>query len=391
MTIKTESSGRPWRHVVNFLLAALVAGTLACGDGGAGPEPPRPREVEYTALLEQFTEQHGIGAAALGVMWNGDIIYEGATGFMDAERRIPVVRDVMMRIASVTKPITAAAIRQLAADGRLSLDDPVFDLGQPGGGLLALDPFPRLGDPRLEQITVLHLLRHEGGWDREVAPDWVFREIEIAEAMSLPSPPGRENTVRFVLGQPLQFDPGAQSAYSNIGYLVLGLIIEEVSGQDYMTYVRENIFAPLGVPAGDVIQGRTLPGDRSEREPWYDAEGTGPNVFAPSGRRVRWPDGGWDHEAMIGHAGLVASTRALLAFIEAYEVWGDGIGRRRGGGEDSGWWRFHTGTLRGTNALVYQRGNGINYAVLFNRRAAVSDRSYYVKQFMEVLNEQLVN
>ena len=367
----------------------LVAGALACGDGGTGPEPLP--ELDFTALLEQFTEQHAIGAAALGVMLNGDIIYEGTTGFMDAERRIPVVRDVMMRIASVTKPITAAAVRQLAADGMLALDDRVFDLGQPGGGLLALDPFPRLGDARLEEITVLHLLRHRGGWDREVAPDWVFGEIEIAEAMSLPSPPGRENTVRYVLGQPLQFNPGSRRAYSNVGYLVLGLIIERVSGQDYTTYVRENIFAPLGVPFEDVIQGRTLPEDRSAREPWYDAEGMGRNVFDPSGFRVRWPDGGWHHEAMTGHAGLVTSTRALLEFLDAYEVWGDDIGRRREGGKDSEWWGYHTGNLRGTNALAYQRGSGINYAVLFNRRAPVSDRSYYVKQFMEILNEQLVN
>ena len=370
-------------------LAVLLAGALGCGDGATGPEPPAG--VDFAALLEDFTEQHGIGAAALGVMRNGDIIHEGVTGFMDAERGIPVTPNVMMRIASVTKPITAAAVRHLVADGMLALDDRVFDLGQPAGGLLALDPFPALGDPRLSEVTVLHLLRHRGGWDRELAPDWVFREIQIAESMSVPSPPGRENTVRYVLGQPLQFDPGARRAYSNVGYLVLGLIVEQVSGQDYMTYVQENIFAPLGVPAGEVIQGRTLPRDRSEREPWYDAEGRGRNVFDPSGPQVRWPDGGWHLEAKIGEAGLVASTRALLEFLHVYDVWGDDVGRRRRGGEGSGWWRYQSGTLSGTNALVYQRGSGINYVVLFNRRAASSDRSYYVKQFMEVLNERLMN
>ena len=176
----------------------------------------------------------------------------------------------------------------------------MFDLGQPGGGLLALDPFPALGDPRLSEITVLDLLQHRGGWDRELASDWVFREIQIAEAMSVPSPPGRKNTVRYVLGQPLQFNPGSRRAYSNVGYLVLGLIVERVSGQDYVSYVRENIFAPLGVPAGDVIQGRTFPEDRSEREPWYDADGLARNVFNPTGSRVRWPDGGWDLEAKVG-------------------------------------------------------------------------------------------
>lgn len=376
------------RHCYAFLAAVLVAGVSACGDVTTAPEPTQPAPGVAT-LLEEFTGQHNIGAAALGVMRNGNIIYEGVSGFMDAERSTPVIPSVMMRIASVTKPVTAAAVRQLSADGLLGLSERVFDLGQPGGGLLALDPFPALGDPRLEEITVLHLLQHQGGWDREITADWVFREIQIAEAMSVPSPPGRENTVRYVLGTPLQFDPGSRTAYSNVGYLVLGLIIEKVSGQDYLAYVRENIFAPLGVPAADVIQGRTFPEDRSEREPWYDAEGMGRNVFAPSGPRVRWPDGGWDMEAKIGEAGLVASPRALLGFLEEYVVWGEDIGRRRIGVGDGGWWRYHTGTLSGTNALAYQHGAGISYAVLFNRRARVSDQSYLVKQFMEILNARL--
>ena len=99
-------------------LAALLAGVLGCGDGGTGPEPSA--EVDFAALLEDFTEQHGIGAAALGVMWDGVIVHEGVTGFMDAGRGIPVTPDVMMRIASVTKPVTAAAVRRLVADGLLA-------------------------------------------------------------------------------------------------------------------------------------------------------------------------------------------------------------------------------------------------------------------------------
>ena len=173
-----------------------------------------------------------------------------------------------MRLASVTKPITAAAIHEFVSDGKLDLDDHIFDLGQQGGGLLEIEPFPAPGDPRLAEVTVQHLLQHRGGWDRKIAGDPTFRAIEIAEAMSIPSPPGRENMARYVLGQPLQFSPGSRIAYSNVGYLVLGLVIEEVSGQDYMSYVRENVFASLGVSTADVIQGRTLAADRSARECW---------------------------------------------------------------------------------------------------------------------------
>ena len=377
------------------LAVAVRAGTatVAAVSEGVSGEAVVVVVPDFAALLQQFIDEHDIGAAALGVMEQGEVIYDGAVGFMDPQRQVPVAQDVIMRIASVTKPVTAAAIRRLVADGMLALDDRVFDLGQSGGGLLALDPFPTLGDSRLAEITVQHLLEHRGGWDRDVAPDWAFREIQIAAAMSVPSPPGRANTVRYVLGQPLQFDPGSRRAYSNIGYMVLGLLIEEVSGQDYMTYVRENILAPLGIATGDVIPGRTLPADRSEREPWYDSRGLSParNVFDPGGARVPWPDGGWHHEAKIGHGGLVASTRAILAFLDAYVVFGDNIGHRRRGGEGSGWWAYHTGSLSGTNTLAFQSGNGVSYVIHFNRRLPLRSPTSYVELFRQVLEDQLAD
>ncbi|MDE2827591.1 MAG: serine hydrolase [Bacteroidota bacterium] len=347
-------------------------------------------ESEFDALLEAFSELNGIGASALAIMKDGNVVYEGVSGYMDAGYNTPIVSNVMMRVASVSKSVTAAAVRQLVADGLLALDARAFDLGQPEGGLLTLQPFPSLGDSRLMNITVEHLLLHEAGWDRDSTADWVFREVLIARRMSVPSPPGRENTVRYVLGQPLQFDPGSETVYSNVGYLVLGLIIERVSGRDYLTYVRENIFAPLGISAEDVIQARTIPEDRSMREPWYDAPGLTRNVFDPNGPPVRRPDGGWDAEAKLAEAGLVTTTRALLEFADEYKVQGSRIGSRRSGPERRGWWGWQGGTLSGTNSLVYQSGRGVNYVILFNRRAATSDQLSYVKQFMEILNARLM-
>ena len=375
--VPESSSGR-------MTAAGNVRATITASAGSAAV-----RVFDFTRLLQQFIDAHDIGAAALGIMNQGEIVYNEAVGYMDAQRQVPVEQNIMMRLASVTKPITAAVIHKLANDGMLALDDCVFDLGQLGGGLLQISPFPQLGDPRLAEITVLHLLQHRGGWDRDVAGDLAFREVEIAAALSVASPPGRENTVRFILGQPLQFSPGSRRAYSNIGYLVLGLIIEEVSGKDYMTYVHESIFDPLGVVRDDVIQGRTFREDRSDREPWYDGVYGCRNVFDPLGPAVWCPEGGWDHEAKIAHGGLVASTRSILTFLDAYIVWGNNIGRRRRGGEGSEWWTYHTGSLSGTNTLAFQRGNGINYVILFNRRRSRSSGPSYVSLFREVLEDQL--
>ena len=377
---------------IELLLAGLIALILTGCDTeqlATAPEELK-EESDYGVILGAFSELHGIGASALAIMKDGNVVYEGVSGFMDAGHNTSIVPSVMMRVASVSKPITAAAIRQLVADGILALDERAFDLGQPEGGLLALQPFPSLGDSLLMNITVEHLLLHEAGWDRDSSADWVFREIEIAGIMSIPSPPGRENTVRYVLGQPLQFDPGSETAYSNVGYLVLGLIIEKVSGKDYLTYVREKIFAPLGISAEDVIQARTFPQDRSIREPWYDASGLARNVFDPDGQSVRWPDGGWDAEAKLAEAGLVTTTRALLEFADEYVVFGPSIGSQRSSREGSDWWSWHGGTLPGTNSLVYQSGDGVNYVILFNRRAIGIDRFVYVKQFMNFLNTRLM-
>ncbi|HBD97489.1 MAG TPA: hypothetical protein DC060_04750, partial [Gemmatimonadetes bacterium] len=138
----------------------------------------------------------------------------------------------------------------------------------------------------------------------------------------------------------------------------------------YLSYVFENVLDPLGVSRADLVQGRTFPSARNAREPWYDYSGTGPNVFDPDGSPVRLPSGGWDHEARIAQGGLVASTRAILEFLDVYQVAGDEIGTRRSGSEGSGWRWNHGGSLPGTNTLARQRGDGVNYVVLFNSRPA---------------------
>ena len=376
--------GFPPKALAALLLWAVLPG---CADPVRPPSPEVSRFAVFDSVMTGFMSDHDIKAGALGIMKDGVVVYEEGFGWMDSGSVSPVPDDVMMRLASICKPLTAAVVRELIDDGLLSLDDHAFDLDQPGGGILDLQPFPALGDPRLANITVRHLLQHRGGWDRDVTGDLSFREIEIAQAMGVPSPPGRERTVRYILGQPLQFTPGAEHAYANIGYLVLGLIIEEVTGSDYLSALRSLVLNPLGVPAGELIQGRTFPADRSAREPWYDYDRTAPNVFDPSGPWVRWPNGGWDHEALIAQGGLVASTATLLRYLDAYRVNGDNIGARRTGSEGAGWRLYHTGSLPGTDTLARQRGDGINYVVLFNKRPSSGTR--YSLQMRAILDEIL--
>ncbi|UCE59891.1 MAG: beta-lactamase family protein [Phycisphaerales bacterium] len=256
----------------------------------------------------------------------------------------------------------------------ISLGDYVFDLtehGQSPPGLLNYAPFPELGDQRLKDITIQNLLDHQSGWDPDDDP--TYMEIEIASAMGTASPPGRIRTARYIMGMEMQVAPGTPDCvspnnpqdcydgrqYSNAGYMMLGLIIEQESGMDYIDFVRQHVFGPIPGETGRSLEvGKPFKDEQNSREPWYDNRTWKPNVFDPNGPYVFWPYGGWDHEARVAQGGLIADTETLLRFLEYYP-----------GG--------HSGSMpAGSRALTRQRGDGINYVVLFNKREMDGDSGY---------------
>ncbi|MCH2173405.1 beta-lactamase family protein [Myxococcota bacterium] len=360
-----------------FVMAARADSALPIS-GAAVPEL-----TAFDDAMTHFMESKGIQAGLLGVMKNGWVVLERGYGWNDAAHSQPLSENAMMRIASLTKPITASAIRKLAAEDAFSLDDFIFDLGQPGGGLLEITPFLALGDPRLADVTVRHCLDHRGGWDSSLVGDLTYKEIQIATEMRVTHPPGRANTASWILGEPLQHNPGDVYAYSNLGYMLLGLVIEQFSEMGYMDYVHQEVFGPLSVDLLDIELGRTFVSDLNPREPWYQYTGSCTSVFDPS-TTVNCPHGGWDHEARVSQGRVIASTRPLLHFLETYYISGPDIGAQRTGTEPVTWKRNHTGSFRGTNALARQRGDGVNYVVLFNERPAFG--ASYSSQIRTILD-----
>lgn len=204
--------------------------------------------------------------------------------------------------------------------------------------------------------------------------------------MGIPSPPGRINTVRYILGQPLQHDPGAGRYYSNIGYLVLGLVIEELSGQTFVEYVHENVIGSTGSEPDSWTLSRSFKADQDPREPFYDRpEPPVSNVFYPASSdepQVEMPYGGWDAESRIAQGGIVTDGKVLLRFMQAFQVSGDSIGGPR---PAPGGWRWnHTGSVAGTNAILRQRGDGIDFVVLFNKRP--ESGTSYVEQMRSAID-----
>ena len=135
-----------------------------------------------------------IPGGTIAITHNDKVIYERGFGYSDAAKTIPMQETALMRRASVSKPITASAIHQLAKDGRLDLNAKVFNISG-NGGILNVAPYNGvLGDSRLRDITIQQLLEHKGGWNRDTAGDLAFQDVQIANAMGLPSPPGIANS-----------------------------------------------------------------------------------------------------------------------------------------------------------------------------------------------------
>jgi CubicO group peptidase (beta-lactamase class C family)/uncharacterized protein YjbI with pentapeptide repeats len=327
-------------------------------------------------LLQNFMAGKPIPGGTITITLNDKVIYERGIGYSNAANTVPMQETALMRLASVSKPVTASAIQQLAKDGQLNLNDKVFNIDG-NGGILNITPHNGvLGDNRLRDITVQHLLGHQGGWNRDIVGDHAFRDVLIANAMGVPSPPGILNTAKYILSRPLQFTPGTNYNYSNVGYMFLGMVVEEASGQAYETYVDNYVLAPAGIPAWEVDAGRTFAADQNPREPVYSDPALTQNVFNPTGPSVAWPYGGWDNERILALGGLIASSKAMATLAQDRIVFGPEIGKLRSDYTTAPeYWWYHGGSLPGTDTLV-MGGEGVwggtwkdaSYSILFDRR-----------------------
>ncbi|NNF26831.1 MAG: serine hydrolase, partial [Gemmatimonadetes bacterium] len=196
----------------------------------------------FDSHIEAFLTQWGVPGVGVAVAFDGRLVYARGYGVADVGTGEDVKAEHRFRIASVSKPITAAAVMQMVERGELDLEDPAFDY------LDHLDPpAGATPDSRLADITIRNLLEHAGGWDRDASFDPMFIPQQAADGVSAPAPASAETVIRFMLGQSLDFDPAARYAYSNFGYAVLGRIIESVSGTSYEDYMTSQFLAPMGI------------------------------------------------------------------------------------------------------------------------------------------------
>lgn len=274
-------------------------------------------------------------AAAVAVSRDGKLLYSRGYGWRDGDRREKTPPDAIFRIGSVAKPVTAAVVKELIREGKLEPGTKVFDL-------LKIDTKSRR-DERLSRVTVAHLLNHKGGWDVKWSIDPVFHDLKARNDLKLKRPCTPDDIVRWYLPCRLDFSPGARTVYSNFGYCVLGRVVEKAAGKKFEEAMADLVLNPWKIE--DIRAARTLQRHRHEREVWYPV-----------------PDSLLSLEALDSCAGLAASAPALCEFMHRYWLSGD---RREAGTKGS---FVFVGSLQGTTAIVVQRPDGVNVAVLFNNR-----------------------
>lgn len=196
--------------------------TLACAALAAA----QPATVErLDQQVRGYSANERFNGAVL-VAKDGKIVLSKGYGLANAEWNEPVTPDTKFRLGSITKQFTAMAVLLLSDQGRLKVDGPVCQY---------VDPCPEAWKP----ITFHHLLTHTSGIPNFTA----FKSY--TKKMSQPSPPAE--TLKRFLNEPLDFAPGSKFSYSNSGYVVLGYIIEKVTGGPYADFLRKHIFDPLGM------------------------------------------------------------------------------------------------------------------------------------------------
>ena len=310
-------------------LAAVLVATviLACAlKPKPAPPPPVPAILNETLTNEmsdstvfnaidrevrEFMKYWGIQGISLSVMRNDSLMFSKGYGWADKEKKEEMTPRHILRLASVSKLITATGIMKLEEQGRLSLDDRVFG---PDGILCDSLWTASIKDSLYFDITVEHLVRHQGGFSTR-GGDPMFSTRTIMVQNRLRTPPDHETLLRTQLGKPLAFVPGETQEYSNFGFLLLSMIIEKVTGTDYETWMQESVLRPAGCLDFHIANNYYQDKYPNEVKYYVQPDDKPVSEYNNSGRSVVRCYGGNDIRALSGAGAWAASTAELCRFV----------------------------------------------------------------------------
>ena len=404
-----------------MLLSTVAVPSVADQPGNLSNDPFSDFDSDISGLLSDWQ----IPGAQVAVMYNGSLVFNkgyGITANGTDENGTywssPVTVDSKFRIASLSKAVTAAGILTLIEDGSISLDDKMVDLVPD----LIPTEFEGCDYPNhstsysINDINVSLLLNHRAGFDPNSDPTywhwktWVstWQNDECIDKNSLIedfdsgnlAPIPMERILTEWLRRPLDYNPGSRYEYSNIGYQILGQIIEAETGMEYEDYIIDNVLTPMGIESMSI--GMTMPDQRAEDEVSYFDDGNGFCHF-PSGQDENGdpifpvspdPDcGAFVVEEKDGGGGWIATASDYAKFIShidgtiqnglfedpfdyfienPYDSWGSwyGSGVFILGGDTDVWqhWGAFSGSSTNFRREVTETGEPVIFVMFTNTR-----------------------
>lgn len=377
--------------------AVIIASTSFIGKRSipkAQPIPPSAVRLNLTVTNQQseIPELEGLDkkvryymrkwqfkGASLAITRNDSLVYAKGYGWADEENGVQMKPGHILRMASVSKLLTAVGIMVLQDQGMLSIKDTVFG---PSGILNDSLFVGTIKDRNHHKITVEHLLRHQGGFHR----DPLFSSRDVKHQLQLDHAPEKEDFYRLVLSRRLRFMPGSWQNYSNFGYLLLSEIIEKVSGMPYEKFMTEKVLIPAG--CYDMHIAGSYYKDKYENEVrYYTHEGDGKFIeeYNDSGRIVERCYGGNNIPLLSGAGAWCGSPIEIARLVASIDgdpgvpdiLSEEAIGQMteyfdnetyslgwNDTNPDKGWSR--SGTLSGTCALVKRFPDGECWILITN-------------------------
>ncbi len=213
--------------LLSFTLIVMSGATLwSTVNPGIRPGPQGFSNEERIKLIDEYLTKLSMErnySGALLIVKDGKALLNKGYGWADKESKIPFTSNTIASIGSITKAFTAAAILKLEEQGKLSVNDPLKKY------------FPNIPADKAE-ITIHQLLTHSSGFVEFLEEDGGDYEIIKTDAY-----------LKRAFDSKLQFKPGEKAIYTNVGMSILGIIIEQISGMDYESYLKKHLFSPIGI------------------------------------------------------------------------------------------------------------------------------------------------
>ncbi len=303
------------------------------------------RFTAVDTVITAFMAEKGVAAVIAAISQDGEILYDRAFGHQEAKGTSPLRAGTRMRLASISKPLTSAVVKTLIRDGKIKESDTVWEI------LKLEETAPAKFDERWKEVTVAHLLEHEGGWDRDVSGDPSFKAPTIADDLRVDLDELTfDHFLQWMLERPLDFDPGSKEAYCNFGYSLLAHLCATVSETTWeellnATVGKEAAMTTLTVSPSE-LENRVAGESWYHYHPEYERK---PKVMP-----LRM-------EFKQGSGSITCSAADLCRFLETY--WISGEPR-----ENNGYSYTFFGSMPGTTSACRQMKNGMNFCVIANRR-----------------------